>query len=287
MFPGELVASVSDTFEKKFGLYALSEAKCIISPDTPQDIQDFLSAASFQSLASGEVMNMPIKNKRAKTSGVWTVPSIWASNMPGRWKDKAGAIQRRIWYISFSKLVTARDTTLKRRILEQELSTIFVRCILKYFSKIDEVGSNDVWNHAPDSVSETKSNLAVYTNPLEEFIENGSHIYQLIYKPGAQTLLSKLQQAYANFMEFGVHKRKGASIGSDYYPLTKRGFIVKQKSLCKVCGTTAVNKKTCGDHYDRRNRTRRTVIENLEIIRTREDTDSNDFVVGFEPVTHF
>ena len=156
MFPGELVAGVNDSFEPKFGIASLVDAKCIISPDTPENVQDYLSAATFQSMASGEVTNLPIKFKVAK-SVQWPVPSIWASNMPGRWKDKCGAIQRRIWYLLFGKLVEKRDTSLRARIIEQELATLFTRCILQYFAKIEEVGSDDVWNHAPEGVTEAKN----------------------------------------------------------------------------------------------------------------------------------
>lgn len=280
MFPGELVAAVNDSFEPKFGMASLVDAKCIISPDTPEDIQNYLSAATFQSMASGEVTNLPIKYKVAK-SMQWPVPSIWASNMPGRWKDKCGAIQRRIWYLLFGKLVLNRDTSLKVRIIEQELATLFTRCILKYFEKIEEVGSDDVWKHAPDNVLETKDNLSVFTNPLEDFLENGSNVYQIVFSPGVITPMSRLQQAYANFMEFGVHKRKGACIGRDHYPLTKRGYKVVTQHLCKICGTK-VSIKNCGDHYDRRNRTRRCVVENLEIIHTRDnepEANGSEFIV--------
>ncbi len=272
MYPGDLASAITDTFEPKFGLNALMESKCVISPDTPEDVQNYLSAATFQSMCTGEIMSTVAKYKTAK-SEVWKQASIWASNQPGKWPDKAGAIYRRVMYFLFQKLVKVRDTTLKARIITNELPVIFIRCILTYFSLLEEVGPEDVWSHVPSCMTRVKENLAMFTNPLEDFIRNGSDFYQIIFKQGSMTPLSQLEQAFSNFMKFGIHKKHNASIGRDYYPLTKHGYSVETIVTCKVC-CRPVNMANCGDHYDRLNRTRRVMVINMEIINTRSLPDN-------------
>jgi hypothetical protein len=271
MYPDDLTAAITDAFEPRFGFSGIADAKCVISPDTPENIQNVISAASFQAMCTGDIMNMPCKYYTA-SSGIWRRPSIWASNQPGKWPDKAGAIYRRVMYFLFEKLVDKRDTTLRMRIIQNELSTIFIRCLLAYFDLIKEVGTHDIWIHAPVHMASVKEDLSIFTNPLEEFIRNGSDFYQIIFKPGAQTPMTQLEQAFSNFMKYGMHKKPNATIGRDYYPLTKHGYLVQAVSTCKIC-CKPVNMANCGDHFDRRNRTRRVMVINMEIVNPRLSLD--------------
>lgn len=274
MYPGDLTSSINGTFEPKFGYAALTACKCIVSPDTPENLQDYISAQSFQSMISGDKMSIAVKFGTAHCID-WKVPTIWASNSPPGFNDKHCAIERRVFYFLCSRLVQSRDTTLFQKILENELATIFVRCVAEYFALLERVQHHDIWEHVPAILQKNANALSAFTNPLESFLQNGNDWFQIIYEVGAITKLEDLEQAYSNYMQFGLRRQKGARIGRDYHPLTKNGYLVEQRRLCKICDQPA-SVLNCGDHYNKNNRRNVWLVINMRLLR-KKDNDNNSF----------
>jgi len=265
MFPRDMTAAITDTFEQKFGTHALKKAKCIISPDTPENIHHLLSATTFQSMITGDPMSTVGKYKTAK-SGKWRAPSIWASNHPASWPDKSGAVSRRIAYSLFQRLVVDRDTTLKQRIIKDELATIFIRSLMTYHRLVRVVGKEDFFKKCPAPMVAARDAIATETNPLEEFIQNGSATIVVVPCPGATLPFHRFEEAYTRFLDSDpkYKGKKGNAIGRDHYVFNKHGYSVEIVSSCKICAKPA-NRANCGEHFDRRNRTNRRVIYGLDL----------------------
>lgn len=268
MFPADLVFGLNGSFERTFGYAALASAKVIISPETPRNLPDFLPGAIFQSMVTGDLVPIPVKFGQPK-SIYWKTPGIWAGNDPFQYKDSKGQIARRVVYVVFDKVVTVRDTSMEDNIIADELPTILIRCVSKYFDLLSLVGDADVDNFLPPALKNAQDELSSFTNPLESFIQNGSDFYKILKKKGASTKMTDLDKAYANFMEFGPFKQKGQYIGRDYYPLIKNGFTVVSTRVCKMCDQK-VSRKNCGDHYDPTNRKRLVVIEGMQLERAKD-----------------
>jgi phage/plasmid-associated DNA primase len=204
-FPDDLAGSITATYEPKFGLSALCTKRVLITADTPINIHQLLSAADFQSMVSGDKVGVARKNDLAIPYYKWHAPLIFASNGPAMWADAAGSIKRRCWHFMFQNLVDNLDTNFFEIITTVELPYLFRRFIHMYHTKRAVVGSADIWKFAPPMVVSARDELCVVTDPLTEFINNGSRYFQCTYKIGAVTTLTELNSAYNKFME---HERK-------------------------------------------------------------------------------
>lgn len=267
LFPADLCGAITASFEPRFGLQALCKKRVLITADTPVDIHRLLSAADFQSMVSGEEVSIARKGMVAIPAHKWTSPMLNASNAPAKWEDAAGSIKRRIWHFIFESLVQQLDTQFASIITTQELPYLFRRVIQIYHDKRLLVGHGDIWKFAPPMVLRAKDELCVVTDPLTEFINNGSRYFQCIYVQGAVTTLADLNAAFNKFMEH-ERKIKGKIIGRDFYPLRKAGFEVVRANRCKVCQKSP-SMLNCGDHYNIRNKHMVRVVNHMELVDNR------------------
>lgn len=280
MFPRDLRVALAANFEKQFGFSALASAKVIISPETPKTLPQFFEPAIFQSMITGDEVPIPIKYGQPR-SIIWKTPAIWAGNDPFTFPDKMGQIARRVTYFVFEKPVEARDTSMAETIIAQELPTVMMRCIFRYFKLLDIVNNGDVDKFLPPSLRHAQDELSAFTNPLECFIQNGSEYYKILQIEGSETKLSELESAFSNYMEFGPFKQKGQTIGRDYYPLLKNGFKVVSSRVCKVCDLK-FSKRNCGSHWALSNRKRLFVVQNMQLVALKQNRQNGiSFGSGF------
>jgi hypothetical protein len=187
-----------------------------------------------------------------------------AANCYFDYEDKCGQVARRMGLFHFDIPVPTTDGNLKTKIIRDELDVVMLRCIAKYRQKSDLDGWRDFDSVCPDVMRQDRGAISVATNPLAAFIANGDDIHQVVFKEGSITSLTRLSMIFSRHM-LNVHKKHGASIGDDYQPITSAGFVQRVKNVCKICDQP-VSIVGCAGHYDAKNRLKRTVFENMEII---------------------
>jgi hypothetical protein len=264
MFPAGSVGAISSNQEQQFGLEALHTKRLVQLPDIPKKMSKVLAQELWQSMCSGENVSIPGKHKVAKTDVRWTAPLMGAANCYFDYEDKCGQVARRMGLFHFDIPVPTTDGNLKTKIIRDELDVVMLRCIAKYRQKSDLDGWRDFDSVCPDVMRQDRGAISVATNPLAAFIANGDDIHQVVFKEGSITSLTRLSMIFSRHM-LNVHKKHGASIGDDYQPITSAGFVQRVKNVCKICDQP-VSIVGCAGHYDAKNRLKRTVFENMEII---------------------
>jgi phage/plasmid-associated DNA primase len=124
MFPSGSVGVITATQEAVFGLEALFQKRLILIPDMPEKFSKKLNQSDFQSMITGEGVNIARKNKTAVSDVDWTTPILGAGNYLPDYKDNSGSISRRMVVFKYDKLVAEPDTQLKEKIVNTELAFI-------------------------------------------------------------------------------------------------------------------------------------------------------------------
>jgi hypothetical protein len=265
MFPSGSVGVITATQEKQFGLEGLYKKRVVMIPDLPKEFHKLIPQSDFQSMISGECVSIARKNKTAISNNIWTSPLIAAGNhLFENYNDNSGSISRRLVVFNFTNMIKSRDTELKKKIIQDELVTIMLRCIAQYRRACDRFKGRDFWKCiAPQPLVEQQALVKEETNYLANFLKNGDEYYQVLYKQGEITRLKDLNKAFSNHMKY-THKRERATIGRDYYPIKAAGYTMDKLYLCKDCHKHH-NVENCGEHYIENNRYRRVVICNMVI----------------------
>jgi hypothetical protein len=185
------VGVLSNNIEKKFGISGFSEKSIFIAPEINESIQ--LDQAEFQSLVSGDMMQIAKKHRDPHTTA-WKVPGILAGNqMPG-WRDTAGSIIRRIIIFNFVKTVVEVDTQLGAK-LQNEVPELIVKCNKAYLNKLREIGSQNIWKCLPEYFLQTSMDLQECVNSLLGFMNSGELTFaEDLYMPW-----NKFQQEYRQY----------------------------------------------------------------------------------------
>ena len=68
MFPGTSIAAISSNTEEHFGLQSLYNKRLILIPDLPSDFRKIINRSLFQSMVTGDIVNVPIKGLEATES---------------------------------------------------------------------------------------------------------------------------------------------------------------------------------------------------------------------------
>ena len=171
-FASEFVGVLSNNVEKKFGLSGFYDKHLFIAPEVSENLS--LDQAEFQSLVSGDMMQIAKKNETAKMVE-WKTPGILAGNQVPGWKDTAGSIVRRIVIFKFGKAVTEADTTLPRK-LQQETPLCLIKCNKAYLNMVGKVGSKGIWKVLPEYFSQQRAELQECVNVMYGFLKSGNII---------------------------------------------------------------------------------------------------------------
>ena len=277
MFPPSDVGIITASLEERFGLMGLYDKRLVIAPDMPPNISKILNPADFQSMAAGDMMSVAVKYKDP-VMRKWKPNLFLVGNKGPNWKDARGSIKRRLFIFMFETLVRERKTNLLEEIVAQELPYIMFRCISKYRQYVETLGTADFWKSLPSYMHETSTDVNTTTNPLSNFLANGSPYYQITFEKGSTTELTELKRAFMNYMKFDCGKR-GYSFPTDMHPIREAGYTIETVNICKVCLRRA-NKANCGDHYTRQNRRKRKCILNMKIINKKNRHQDEPFFVG-------
>jgi phage/plasmid-associated DNA primase len=129
-----------------------------------------MEQSEFQSVISGEEVQVAIKNKLAK-SVKWKVPMMVAGNEVPSYDDNSGSIARRLLVFMFNIKVKKGDTQLSKK-LEKEIGHILYACNAAYLDAVNKYGSSDIWNIVPVYFKESRDEMAATTNALQAFIKS-------------------------------------------------------------------------------------------------------------------
>ena len=220
------VGVMSNNIEKQFGLGALQKKLAFIGPEINHNFK--LDQTEFQSLISGEDIQVATKNKTAK-SVRWNVPGMLAGNNPPGYQDNQGSISRRLLIFKFDKKVKKGDTRLGKK-LELEIPNIILKSNKAYLETVNKYPGIDIWNLVPEYFIKTRDEMAEYTNALIHMLKNGKTILD-------PKVYCKLEKFKARFKDYCIENSfKSAPWRPSYYGIVFEEFgitIRKDKLLDK------------------------------------------------------
>jgi hypothetical protein len=232
-------------------------------------MRQVLSQTIWQSMLSGDFVNVPRKNKTALAVQSWGVPMFWCGNQLPNYRDNTGSVTRRLATFKFEKVVKKRDVLMQKKIEQVELVPILLRCLTRYHELRERYPAADFWKFAPRRLRQNRAEASEETNYLANFIANGDDFYTCVYEEGAKTKLSDLKAAFMNHMKFRNPDIR-CRWTSDYHPLRARGFMVSQVNICKVCDRSPAVRSACGEHWnDGKNRKKLKVIDNMRLVKLK------------------
>jgi len=272
--PGS-VGTIDSSMEKVFGLDNFSNSEVILVSDAPQDMALALSAEKFKQMVSGEVLNMPVKNKKSQIKQ-WTIPLMIMSNYLPNWGNENGAISKRLALFKFQNNIdeAKEDSGLKNAIIEQELGPIINKA-LSYYNEVKYI-KKGFKNIAPDYFKNTTSEYCESVDTLFSFLnqtdnENNGIIYKLIFDKDKYVLLSEVEQRHMMYCKYT--KQKSTWTKGDGSTFAKFNCKVEPANICKSCSRKA--KIGCCPSYAGGNRKKLYVVQGLSFeSETVSDTET-------------
>lgn len=239
------VGILSNNIERKFGISAFSGKYLFVAPEIKSDLQ--MEQAEFQSMVSGEALQMATKYQTARTVD-WRVPGVMAGNEVPAWVDNAGSIGRRIVVFEFMRKVVHGDTNLGRK-LDAEMPRIILKCNRAYHAAVRRVGTDSVWCHLPEYFRRTKEELTEASNPVQHFMSSGKLAY---HDPDAYMPFDTLKRAFQGhceennyarvslsldkfipvMLEFGIQLERNRTPVPRQYPRTPGSPFVAKREWC-------------------------------------------------------
>jgi hypothetical protein len=168
-YEAEDVGTLSNNIERKFGLSALADKLLFIGPEIKADIQ--LEQAEFQSVVSGETVQVATKFKTAQTVE-WRVPGALAGNEVPGWVDNSGSINRRIVIFEFPNRVHDGDMELGKKI-EASIAAVLVKCNRAYLQAVARHARDNLWKHLPAAFHASKEDFTESGSSLVQFLRSG------------------------------------------------------------------------------------------------------------------
>lgn len=160
------VGVLSNNVERQFGISAFWDKLLFCGPEIKGDLK--IEQAEFQSIVSGESVQVAAKHKKAFTVE-WNTPGILAGNEVPNFTDNAGSVQRRLLVFSFLNTVVNGDMKLADK-LAAELPSILLKCNRAYLEASHKWGSRNVWTVLPDYFQNTREEMAQAVNSIEAFL---------------------------------------------------------------------------------------------------------------------
>lgn len=162
------VGLLSNNSERQFGLGAFYDKFIFVAPEIKSDMK--LEQAEFQSMCSGEEMQIAIKHKTA-FSIRWKTPGFLAGNETPAWTDNSGSIQRRVIVFNFERPVIGGDMMLGER-LKAEMGSFIIKANRAYLEASSKYGSKNIWEVLPPYFKSTRNEMAASVNSVEAFLSS-------------------------------------------------------------------------------------------------------------------
>jgi len=246
------VGSINESFEKKYGLSYLYNKDIVVCDDLPKNIHEILPQQTFQSMITNGRVATAVKNKDAIDS-IWKVPLLFAGNWFPSYIDK-GQISRRLLVANFEKNVYTQDTSLKQKILDNELPNFIYKCTKYYNELLLSSANKSIWDICPDYFKDQQEELRIERNPLYKYL-----LENTCYEEGSQIPLNEIKANFEMWLEKKVSKLDHGTFGQ----VNKQYIIIKLK-ICKSCRNKHI--KGCCDKYGRTNQSLGMFVNNVKLI---------------------
>lgn len=176
-FEVEDVVALGNRIEKNFGLQSTIGKLFFVAPDIKHNFQ--LDAGDLQTMISGDLTPVNKKYEVAETVR-WITPFLMAGNeLPTAWRDKLGALLRRIIVVPFDNVIKVenRDDGLKRA-LQRAPGANYRLCNECYHILLARVkaAGGSLRQMMPPRIERAQEVLTQHGNPLQVFLSDANHV---------------------------------------------------------------------------------------------------------------
>lgn len=275
MFASDNVGVVDSSHEMVFGLQSMYEKELIVSPEIPDNMAHMLASDKFKKMVCGEIVEVPIKHAVAETCK-WRVPMIMCGNDYPRYRDEKGAVSKRLAIFLFTRYVATQDSSLKDRILDEELSRLVVKSLLAYRQLLHHTGTGGFWTRCPSYFKETTASMHETADYVHMFltvghgdnmwfdkVANARKIMYFVQRPGHTLWMEEFKKKFFDYMRFR-HSQVKHRWTKDYSTFKRLGYVVERRNMCRACKRTAVS--GCCDDYSHANRSNVDIITNIACV---------------------
>lgn len=256
MFRLDQIGTIDKSFEEIFGYAPLINKCVILSSDVPKDIFDKLNPQKLQQMVSGELMSCPVKRKDPIVRP-WKAPILWCANFLPNMDFNASAQVRRYMTFMWDKPIAKgrRDTTLKNRIIETELSKIMVKSVRAYLQLIEEVGDKDIWECCPDYFNNVKKEIFEEGSAIIRYIQSSEfeNCFTFDDKAVVDVSTSDFTKDFRKWHENNIGGKCVIRLQEHVNELNDHGLTLKRVHICKSCRKQHL--VGCCSEYKSNNRT--------------------------------
>ncbi len=272
MFSPSSVGVVDSGHEIIFGLQAMNTKEVILAAETPDNMAQQLASDKFKKMVCGETIIVPIKHAAAETVQ-WKVPMLMCGNDYPRYRDERGSISKRLAIFSFTRFVAEQDSSLKRRILEEELARLVVKCLLAYRQLVSHTGTAGFWARCPAYFQENTASMQETTDYVHMFLTLGSgenmwfdkstncrKTLYFVQRPGHTLWMEEFKKKFQDYMHFR-HPQVKHTWTKDYATFKRLGYLVERRNMCRACKFPA--RVGCCAYFSHANRSNVDAIMNI------------------------
>jgi hypothetical protein len=266
MFAPGSVGTLDSKHEAIFGLGSLYDKELIVAPEVGDKMAEQLSSDAFKMMVCGESINVPMKHAKS-ASTQWKVPMFLCGNQHLCYRDERGSISRRLAIFKFERYVAEVDGSLKRKILDEELSRIVAKCLMAYRMLLDHANAAGFWNVCPEYFVDNKDDMSEYTDYIYMFLSLGAEdnawgdkCMYFLRKEGCIMHMEDFKKKFYNWLRFR-HQNVKYRWTCDYSAFKRKGFEVIRAKTCKACRKYA--SVGCCEFSSHTNRTTSTIIKDI------------------------
>lgn len=201
------------------------------------------------------------------TSVQWKVPMFMCGNRYLSYDDDRGSISKRLAIFRFDKYVTNMDDSLRRKIIDTELSKIVVKSLKAYRMLIDRAGSRGFWNTCPDYFLETRDEMNQSTDYIHMFLTLGpddnawsNRVLYFVQVKDEVMLLEDFKKKFRNYMRFR-HPHVRYVWNDDLSAFKRLGYEIVRTKRCRYCNKEA--RPNCCVNYSNANRSTSKMIKHI------------------------
>ena len=275
MFAPDRIGVVDSSHEDVFGLQSMYEKELVVSSEIPDNMARMLASDKFKKMVCGEKIEVPIKHGVAETV-TWRVPMIMCGNDYPRYRNEKGAISKRLAIFSFTRYVDIQDSSLKNRIIDEELSRLVVKSLIAYRQLLHHTGTTSFWMRCPSYFRDTTAGMHETTDYVHMFLTIGHgdnswfdravHAQKVMYfvqRPGHTMWMEDFKKKFYDYLRFR-HPLIKHRWSKDYSPFKRLGYVIERRNMCRACKQPATRK--CCVHYGPANRSHIDIITNIECV---------------------
>lgn len=167
----EDIGILANTIETTFGWSPLSDKLIVIGPELKQEFCRNVDIATLQSVISGEMVSLAVKNHDPITLR-WLSHALMVGNDQFAFGDSSGQVARRLVIVEFMEKVTSLDSSLPSR-LEEERDLILVKANKAYIAAVNYAGTRELWACMPDYFKAIRDAAFESNNSIAHLLKNG------------------------------------------------------------------------------------------------------------------